>query len=120
MLDRDAAKEALVDADIFVLSSLSENFGMAVAEAMLCGLPVVISENVGLAQDIARADAGVVVTLDPDSKALTLALASLLDNKPRRQTLAEHGRRFAIDNYDEPAVEERVNQLIALATNRTL
>jgi glycosyltransferase involved in cell wall biosynthesis len=43
---------------VFVLPSYSENFGMAVVEAMLCHLPVVVSNNVGLAEDLVRADVG--------------------------------------------------------------
>lgn len=43
---------ALVDADIFILNSYTGNFGMAVAEAMAVGLPVVISDKVGIAEEI--------------------------------------------------------------------
>lgn len=116
MLNREQAKKAMVDSNVFVLSSLSENFGMAVVEAMLSGLPVVISENVGVAPDLAKAEAGMVVPLDPDAKALTEALSELLDDEPLSRSLAERGRRFAIDNYDEPAVQGRMEELVRVAT----
>ncbi len=48
LLERSEGITALVDADLFVLPSVSENFGMAVVEAMLCELPVLISDNVGI------------------------------------------------------------------------
>ena len=38
---------AYATSDIFALASVNENFGMVVIEAMLCGLPVIISEEVG-------------------------------------------------------------------------
>lgn len=55
---------ALVDADLFILTSYSENFGMAVVESMAAGLPVLISDQVGIADLIQETDAGCVVPLD--------------------------------------------------------
>jgi glycosyltransferase involved in cell wall biosynthesis len=118
LLGREEGKTALVDADIFVLPSHSENFGMAVVEAMLCLLPVVVSENVGLAEDLARADVGVVIRLDPDAGSLTQALTALLDNKTRRESLGIRGRQFAIENYDANAVRDQVNELLNSALGK--
>jgi glycosyltransferase involved in cell wall biosynthesis len=118
LLGREEGKAALVDADIFVLPSYSENFGMAVVEAMLCRLPVVVSENVGLAEDLGRADVGVVVRLDPDARLLIQALTALLDNKTRRESLGIRGRQFVIENYDADAVRNRVNQLLNEAVGK--
>jgi glycosyltransferase involved in cell wall biosynthesis len=44
--------EALISADLFALVSESESFGMAVVEAMMCGLPVMISKDVGVWEEI--------------------------------------------------------------------
>jgi glycosyltransferase involved in cell wall biosynthesis len=120
LLEREDAKSALVDADVFVLPSYSENFAMAAVEAMLCGLPVVVSDNVGIADELAHADVGVVVALDPDASLLTKALADLLDNKERRASLAKRGRQFAIESYDSPAVAERAEELVRVAVNGTV
>ncbi len=51
---------ALRDARIFVLPSYSENFGLAVVEAMACGLPVVISDQVNIWREVEAAGAGLV------------------------------------------------------------
>lgn len=115
LLDRDRGKEALVDADIFVLPSLSENFGIAVVEAMLCRLPVVVSDQVGLAPDLARAGVGVVVPLAEDANPLARALGELLDDESQRRNLGEKGRTYAIENYDTPAVEARIDELLRIA-----
>jgi glycosyltransferase involved in cell wall biosynthesis len=54
--------QAYVDADMFVTLSGGENFGMACAEAMAAGLPVLISQHVGIAPEIKQASAGFVVS----------------------------------------------------------
>lgn len=47
-------------AELFCLPSHQENFGVAVAEALACGLPVAIAETVNISSDVAFADAGLV------------------------------------------------------------
>lgn len=49
---------ALAEADLFALPSASENFGIAVAEALAWGVPCIVSEGVALSSEIAEAGAG--------------------------------------------------------------
>lgn len=112
LLGRDASKQALVDADIFVLPSMSENFGMAVAEAMLAKLPVVISDNVGLAQDVEASGAGVVVPLAGGDEAFAAAIAKLIDDPSQRATMGEAGCALASAAYSEAAVTARMEALL--------
>lgn len=53
-------------ADLFVLPSLHENFGLAAAEAMGVGLPVIVSDQVGLASDVLDTHSGLVVPAGDD------------------------------------------------------
>lgn len=57
--------ELLQDCEAFVLSSYRENFGTAVAEALSCGTPVVISREVGVSSKIHRYGGGYVLDLKP-------------------------------------------------------
>src|SRR6266446_9161404 len=50
-------RAALADADVFVLPSYSENFGVTVVEAMGAGLPVIISDQVGIHCEVVKANA---------------------------------------------------------------
>ena len=67
ILHRNAARRdriaALVDADLFCLPSYQENFGIAVAEAMAAGKPVVISDQVNLHAVVTANGLGSVVPL---------------------------------------------------------
>jgi glycosyltransferase involved in cell wall biosynthesis len=60
MLNEDAKWGAYRAADAFVLTSHSENFGIVIAEALACGLPVLISDKVNIWREIERCGAGLV------------------------------------------------------------
>lgn len=112
LLSRAEGLEAMADADVFVLPSLSENFGMAVVEAMLCQLPVVISENVGIAPEVERAHAGLVVSLEESGDPLVKAILRMLDDPSGAQELASRAQQFAIDHYDGPSVKAQLSALL--------
>ena len=76
MLEGDLKWGAFHAADAFVLPSHQENFGVAVAEALACGLPVLISDKVNIWPDIAQDEAGIV---NPDTAEGTYrSMATLL------------------------------------------
>jgi glycosyltransferase involved in cell wall biosynthesis len=61
MLEGELKWGALRAAEAFVLPSHQENFGIAVVEAMACGVPVIISDKVNIWPEIAQDKAGIVV-----------------------------------------------------------
>jgi glycosyltransferase involved in cell wall biosynthesis len=88
-LEGDAKKAVMAEADIFVLPSYSENFGLAVVEAMAAGLPVIVSDRVGIHREISATDAGLVVPCEEYS--LTNAILQVLGNEGLRLRLARSG-----------------------------
>jgi glycosyltransferase involved in cell wall biosynthesis len=94
-LDRVAA---MVDADVFVLPSHQENFGIVVIEALAAGTPVVISDQVNIHRQITEANVGQVVPMDVDAIAEAID-RYLADNALRAQT-AERARPFVWKKYD--------------------
>lgn len=102
----DQKSAALADADVFVLPSYSENFGIAVAEAMASGLPVVVSDQVAVHREIAAAGAGLVTPCE--SGALANTLAAVLDSKALRDRLAANAFRLAQSSFSKQAVIGRL------------
>ena len=98
---------AYAGSDIFVLPSYSENFGMVVIEAMACGVPVVISDKVGLSKNVKNYDAGVVVNNKTED--LVKALKTLLNDDELRKTYAEKGKKFAQHYNIENVADMMIN-----------
>jgi glycosyltransferase involved in cell wall biosynthesis len=87
-------RQLLSLATLFALPSASENFGVAVVEAMHAGLPVIVTRGCGLADFVAAARAGLVT--DGSVEALRAALSQLLADGELRRAMGESGRR-AVD-----------------------
>jgi glycosyltransferase involved in cell wall biosynthesis len=85
--------ELYLASDVFVLASRFEGYGMALAEAIAHGLPVV-STMVGAIPDTVPAGAGLLVPPD-DVAALALALRRLIVDCAERQRLATNARAAA-------------------------
>ena len=98
-------RAVLSSADVWALPSYTENFGIAVIEALAAGCAVCISPEVNVAADVAAADAGVVADLAPE--AFGDALAALLADDARRARLRRAAREFA-GRYDWSVVTPRL------------
>jgi glycosyltransferase involved in cell wall biosynthesis len=88
--DSAALDEFYDAADVFVLPTLYEGYGMVVAEALARGLPVIATAT-GAIVDLVAPDAGLVV-LPGDSGALAAALARVIDDGGCRERLARGAR----------------------------
>lgn len=97
---------ALADCDLLVQPSYSESFGVTVVEAMACGLPVVISQQVGISHEVAQAEAGVVVSCQEE--ALAGALLRLMGDTELRRRLGANGRRLARQLFSLEALTARL------------
>ena len=105
MLLGEEKEAAFREADVFVLPSYSESFGMAVVEAMSFGLPVVITEGVGISPSINRAGAGLVI--NKDEKQLTEAILKILNNPELAKKMGENGKKLVETEFSSEKVAEK-------------
>jgi glycosyltransferase involved in cell wall biosynthesis len=100
---------AFSDADVFVLPSYTENFGVAVVEAMVCGLPVVISNKVNIWREVAQAHAGLVVNCD--AQEVSNALLTLLEDPLHGKEMGRRGRWLVEERFTWEVVGEQMVQV---------
>jgi len=93
------------DADIVVLPSLSETFGMPLVEAMATGTPVIASRLEGMIEVVADGLTGLLVTPD-DSNALADAVIQLLSDDDLRHSMGRAGRERALSLFTWDKVAE--------------
>jgi len=87
--------ELLARATLFVLMSRSENFGNAVLEALMMETPVVLSSEVGLADEVTAANAGIVGLA---------GVEALLRDPARRAEMGRNGRALVESRFSWPRV----------------
>lgn len=109
MLTGKDKHSAFADAEVFVLPSYSENFGIAAVEAMAAGLPIVISNQVAICDEVAEANAGVVVPCCVNR--ISEALLELLCNPAQRSELGRNGGPLVKKLYSRAAVTRQLIQL---------
>lgn len=103
-------KEALfASAHVLALPSLSENFGNVVAEAMIRGLPVVVTPQVGAAEIVAASGAGVVAEGDPAG--FGAALSKILDSDQLRLSMAAAGVAYARAHLAWSSISQQFTEL---------
>lgn len=100
MLDREAVWAAMNAADVFVLPSHHENFGISALEAIACETPVILSDQVGLGSYLENQGVGVVTPVR--ARDLAAAMRTMICQPEERTRLADNCRqltkkRFAWD-----------------------
>jgi glycosyltransferase involved in cell wall biosynthesis len=103
--------EILAQADLFVLPTLSENFGQVVAEAMVAGLPVVTTKAAPWAA-LAEERAGWWVDVGPEALVEALREALALPSADLR-AMGARGRAWAQPRFAWPAVARRMRAVYA-------
>ena len=90
----DAKMEVLADSDIFVLPSRYENFANSAAEAMACGIPVIVTETCGIGS-LVEGRAGLIIS--PEQKPLAAAIGKLIADDGMYKKFQEGCRTVAAE-----------------------
>ncbi len=104
---RDDIPRFLFGADGLVLPAYDENAGMVIIEAMIAGLPALVTGNCGYAHFLRDAGAGIVLEQPFDQQRLDAALVELLSSAERQRWRA-NGLKMA----DEPAIYQLAERAV--------
>jgi len=96
---QEPVEEILSIADVFLMPSGSETFGLAGLEAMACSVPVVCSDIGGLPELVTEGESGFLCPLG-DVDALTDRTRRLLTDEDLHARMAEAARARAVDAFD--------------------
>lgn len=89
----------LWNADVFVLPSYDEAFGVAFIEAMACELPVVARAGEGPEDFVTDDETGYFIGRDADAMELAKLLSTLLDSPEERTKVGERAREIVKNEY---------------------
>jgi N-acetyl-alpha-D-glucosaminyl L-malate synthase BshA len=99
-------EEILVGADLFLLPSETESFGLAALEALSCEVPVVATRVGGLPEVVCDGENGFLLPVG-DVDGMAAAALRLLCDEPLRQAFGAHGRAWAVERFSQADVVAR-------------
>jgi L-malate glycosyltransferase len=111
--------ELLSCADLFLLPSESESFGLAALEAMACGAPVVASNTGGLPEVVEDGVSGYLCDVR-DVEAMAEAGVRILADPDRHTMMSEAGRALAVERFSADRVVPQYEAYYEKVLNGTL
>jgi L-malate glycosyltransferase len=100
---QDGLAEILNSADLFLIPSQSESFGLAALEAMACGVPVVSSSVGGLPELIRHNETGFIAEIGDIDRMAKYSI-DLLTNPKKHKIFSENSRKRAVEKFDKSVI----------------
>jgi len=108
-------KSLFADADVFALPSRYENFANVAAEAMACGVPVILSQGCGISALVDQEKSGLVVAVDVD--AVSNAIRAVLSDVALYAKLREGCKRLTAQLDWEQLAAQMEQAYLAVSSN---
>ncbi|MBW4670268.1 MAG: glycosyltransferase [Cyanomargarita calcarea GSE-NOS-MK-12-04C] len=99
----------LQGADLFALTSHSENFGVSVLEALAAGIPALLTPGVALAKMVEQQDVGYVTQLNVD--AIASKLRQVLENPQQAKNMGDRARQLLNEKYTWTQIASQMQQV---------
>jgi len=96
---QQSVEDILACADLFILPSSYESFGLSALEAMSCGLPVIATDAGGLSEVVTAGVDGWLCSVG-DTACMAERATDLLSNDARRATMSAAARKKAVDQFN--------------------
>ena len=100
---QDGLVEILNSADLFLIPSQSESFGLAALEAMACGIPVISSSVGGLPELIRHNETGFIAEIGDIDRMAKYSI-DLLTNSKKYKLFSENARKRTVENFDKSII----------------
>lgn len=100
---QDAIEEILPSADLFLMPSQSESFGLSALEAMACGVPVISTSVGGLPELVIHNQTGYIAEIG-DVERMAKYTIDLLTNEKKYKSFAKNSRERAVNSFDKKLI----------------
>ena len=117
--DREALKREFCEADLVLMPSRTEGFGLTALEAMSAGLPVIVSKNSGFGEALGRVPFGSSFVIESEDPSAWTAAINGTWNKDRRTRLDEikvlrdaYGKRYSWSEQCKNLLDKMVSLLV--------
>ena len=103
-------------ADIFVLPTSQENFGLVLPEAMACSVPVITTKGVDIWPELE--ESGGAIIIDDDIESITNAIQLLLSDDEKKSMMGQSGRKWVDSVFSGDAIVNRYIDLYRKSINQ--
>lgn len=107
------------DADVLVYPATQEIFGLVPFESMMCGTPVIVTDDCGCGEIIGNENIGYLVKYN-DSQALRDRIAEVLASTPAAQESAKRGKDFIVNNLTWKSIGTKYAEVYQEMVNETV
>ncbi len=105
-------EEVVGSADLFLLPSEAESFGMAALEAMASEVPVIGTSTGGMPEVVVHGESGFLFPVG-DVEAMADAAIEILSNDSLQRRLGKGGRQVAVERFDEKRIVPKYREFYA-------
>ena len=110
-------RDYLSIADLFLLPSQSESFGLVALEAMACEVPVITTRVGGLPEVVAEGETGYLFEIG-DVQGMAQAALQLLNDEGKREHMGKRGREIALANFTTDKIIPQYEKLYETLVNQ--